>query len=81
MNNQEIRRLLEQKFVCGTCNHQRSMARTVNAITGMNFLEPPLIYVTCLNCGCTEIYHTKVLGKKRDPGAFLDALFASRRDK
>ena len=72
--------LLAQKFVCSHCGHQRGhVERLAMSGTGISrFLEIQAhryAFVSCTNCGFTEVFNLKVLEGKDDLGSFLEILF------
>ena len=72
--------LLAQKFVCSKCDHRgATVERLAMSGTGLSRLleiQPHrYAFVSCLNCGFTEVYNLKVLEGKDNLGKFLDILF------
>ncbi|MBN1873109.1 MAG: hypothetical protein JXA33_02690 [Anaerolineae bacterium] len=73
--------LLASEFVCARCkNHGGHVERLAMSGTGISrlFEVQPYRYafVSCHNCGYTEIYNLRTLEGKDDLGLFLDILFA-----
>jgi predicted nucleic-acid-binding Zn-ribbon protein len=75
-------KILAQEFVCTHCGSQGGLVENV-ALSGTGisrFLEiQPYRYafVSCNNCGFTEVYNLKILNGKDDLGTFLEILFAN----
>jgi len=72
--------LLAEKFVCAHCNHRQGhVERLAMSGTGISrLLEIQLhryAFISCLNCGYTEVFNLKVLEGKDDLGDFLDIIF------
>jgi hypothetical protein len=76
----EIDRLLEQEFVCARCEQKGGRAeRLAMAGTGFSrFMEIQkyrYAFVSCTNCGYTEVYNLRTLEGKDGLGTFLEVLF------
>ena len=72
--------LIAQKFVCSHCDHAHAyVERLAMSGTGLSrFLEIQAhryAFVSCTNCGYTEVFNLKVLEGKDDLGSFLEILF------
>jgi predicted nucleic-acid-binding Zn-ribbon protein len=72
--------LLAQEFVCARCEHQGArVERLAMSGTGLSrFLEIQAYryaFVSCHNCGYTEVYNLKMLEGKDNVGTFLEILF------
>ena len=72
--------MLASKFVCSHCNHKEGhVQRLAMTGTGLSrFLEIQAYryaFVSCTNCGFTEVFNLKVLEGKDDLGHFLEVLF------
>jgi hypothetical protein len=72
---------LEEAFVCPRCDHQGArVERLAMSGTGLSRLFEVQGYryafVSCTNCGYTEVYDLRVLEGKDDLGTFLEILFA-----
>ena len=72
--------MLASKFVCSHCNHKEGhVQRLAMTGTGLSrFLEIQAYryaFVSCTNCGFTEVFNLKVLEGKDDLGHFLEILF------
>lgn len=73
--------LLAREFVCSHCKEQGAhVERLSMSGTGISrlFEVQPYRYafVSCQNCGYTEVYNLRMLEGKDDLGTFLDVLFA-----
>jgi predicted nucleic-acid-binding Zn-ribbon protein len=72
--------ILAQKFVCAHCDQSGAhVERLAMAGTGISrFLEIQryrYAFVSCLNCGYTEVWNLKMLEKRDNLGEFLEILF------
>ena len=79
MNNVEQR--LGQAFVCAKCQqhgaHVENLAMSGTGISRLFEVQPyRYAFVSCKNCGYTEVYNLKVLAGKDDLGTILEILFA-----
>jgi predicted nucleic-acid-binding Zn-ribbon protein len=73
--------LLAQEFSCPRCEHKGAhVERLSMSGTGLSrlFEVQPYRYafVSCNNCGYTEVYNLRTLEGKDDLGTFLEILFA-----
>lgn len=73
--------LLAQEFVCAKCGEQGADAEQLSMSgTGLSrlFEVQPYRYafVSCTNCGYTEVYNLETLEGKDNLGTFLEVLFA-----
>lgn len=73
--------LLAREFVCSRCNRQGAhVERLSMSGTGISrlFEVQPYRYafVSCQNCGYTEVFNLRMLEGKDDLGTFIDVLFA-----
>lgn len=73
--------LLAKEFVCPRCNQKGARPERVSMSgTGASrlFEVQPYSYtfVSCTNCGYTEVYNLQTLEGKDDLGTFLEILFA-----
>lgn len=73
--------LLAQEFVCPRCDNKGAhVERLAMSGTGLSrFLEIQshrYAFVSCNNCGYTEVYDLKTLEGKDNLGTFLEILFA-----
>ncbi|MCA9977619.1 MAG: hypothetical protein KC413_17790 [Anaerolineales bacterium] len=73
---------LAREFVCARCKSQggevQRLAMSGTGISRLMDIQPyRYLFVSCNQCGYTEIFNLKALeDKKDDLGLFLDALFA-----
>ena len=82
MSKTKVESVLADQFVCSHCKSSGAhVERLSMAGTGISrFLEiQPYRYafVSCLNCGFTEVFNLKMLEGKDDLGTFIDILFAN----
>jgi predicted nucleic-acid-binding Zn-ribbon protein len=73
--------LLGQEFVCARCEHKGGhVERLSMSGTGLSrlFEVQPYRYafVSCTDCGYTEVYNLRTLEGKDNLGTFLEILFA-----
>lgn len=73
--------LLGTEFKCPRCEHHGAQSERLSMSgTGLSrlFEVQPYRYafVSCNNCGYTEVYNLKILEGKDDIGTFLEILFA-----
>lgn len=73
---------IAKTFVCPKCDHQDAHAERLSMSgTGLSRLVEVQPYrytfVSCSNCGYTEIYDLKILEGKDNLGTFLEILFAN----
>lgn len=77
----EIETILAQEFICARCKQQGGSTERL-AMSGTGFsrffeIQPyRYAFVSCNNCGYTEVYNLKMLEGKDDLGTFLDVLFS-----
>ena len=76
-----VKELLAQEFVCARCQHRGAhVERLSMSGTGISrlFEVQPYRYtfVSCTNCGYTEVYNLGTLEGKDNLGTFLEILFA-----
>jgi predicted nucleic-acid-binding Zn-ribbon protein len=72
---------LGKAFVCIKCNqaggHVERLAMSGTGISRLLEIQPyRYAYVSCINCGYTEIYNLEHLEGKDDVGTFLEILFS-----
>jgi hypothetical protein len=77
----QVQDRLAAAFVCPKCDHQGAHAeKLAMSGTGLSRLfevQPyRYVFVSCNNCGYTEIYDLRALEGKDDIGTFLEILFA-----
>ena len=74
--------LLEQTFSCPRCGRKGGHAEQL-AMTGagptriFGFRKNDYVFVSCTNCGYTEVYNPRALEAQANLGVFLENLFAS----
>jgi uncharacterized protein len=79
---ENIDSILAQKFACSHCGqHGAHVERLAMSGTGISRLLEIQAYryafVSCINCGFTEVYNLKTLEGKDDLGTFLEILFSN----
>ncbi len=77
----KIEDLLAQEFICAHCKeHGAHVERLSMSGTGfsrfMDIQPYRYAFVSCNNCGYTEVFNLKMLEKKDDLSLFLDVLFS-----
>ena len=73
--------LLASKFICARCIERgATVQRLAMSGTGLSrlleFQPYRYAFVSCNNCGYTEVYNLEMLEDKDNLGTFLDLLFA-----
>lgn len=73
---------LAQAFVCARCHqkgaHVERLAMSGTGLSRLLEIQPyRYAFVSCRNCGYTEVYNLRMLEGKDNLGDFLDVLFAS----
>jgi uncharacterized protein len=73
--------MLAEKFVCPKCGEKGGNAeRLAMSGTGLSRLfevqHHRYAFVSCRNCGYTEVYNLKTLEGKDNMGTFLEILFS-----
>ena len=81
MPKNEVERALAQEFTCPRCKHAGAhVERLAMSGTGLSRLLEIQAYryafVSCTNCGHTEVYNLRILEGKDDLRTFLEILFA-----
>jgi len=76
-----VEQQLCEAFVCAKCRHHGGhVERLAMSGTGLSRLfeiQPyRYAYVSCMNCGYTEVYNLKTLEGKDNLGTILEILFA-----
>ncbi len=76
-----VEELLGTEFVCTRCKHRGAQVEQLSmSATGLSRLleiQPyRYAFVSCTNCGYTEVYNLQTLEGKDDLGTFLEILFA-----
>lgn len=74
--------LLAKEFVCPRCEHQGARVEHLSMSgTGLSRLfeiqHHRYAFVSCTNCGYTEVYDLRTLEGKDDLGTFLEILFSN----
>lgn len=77
----KVEDILAQEFVCARCEQKGAQVERLSMSgTGISrlFEVQPYRYsfVSCSNCGYTEVYNLDMLEGKDDLGTFVDILFA-----
>lgn len=73
--------ILAEQFVCSHCKNSGAQVESL-AMSGTGFsrfldIQPyRYAFVSCKNCGFTEVFNLKILDGKDDLGTFIDILFA-----
>ena len=73
--------LLAQEFVCARCKYKGAkverLAMSGTGATRLFEIQPySYAFVSCTNCGYTEVYSLRTLEGKDNLGTFLEVLFA-----
>jgi len=75
-------KLLAEQFVCSHCGSHGAQVENV-AMSGTGFsrfleIQPyRYAFVSCNNCGFTEVFNLKVLNGKDNLGTFLEIIFSN----
>ncbi len=77
----EVNEMLAQAFACPRCEHKGAKVERLSMSgTGISrlFEVQPYRYafVSCTNCGYTEVFNLDILEGRDDLGTFLEVLFA-----
>jgi hypothetical protein len=78
---EKVDELLAQEFICARCQQQGGEVERL-AMSGTGFsrlleIQPyRYAFISCTNCGYTEVYNLKILEGKDNVGTFLEILFA-----
>lgn len=77
----QLDELLANEFICAKCKHEGAhVERLAMSGTGLSRLFEVQGYryafVSCANCGYSEVYNLSTLEGKDDLGTFLEVLFA-----
>lgn len=72
--------LLAREFVCAHCGNKgartQELAMSGTGISRLFEIQPyRYTFVSCTNCGYTEVFDLDILEGRDDLGTFLDALF------
>jgi predicted nucleic-acid-binding Zn-ribbon protein len=81
MNKVNVENLLAEEFICQRCKsagaHVERLSMSGTGISRFFDIQPyRYAFVSCTNCGYTEIFNLRMLESKDDPGLFLDVLFS-----
>ena len=82
MSKGKAENILAQEFVCAHCKAQGAHVERLS-MSGTGFsrlleIQPyRYTFVSCKNCGYTEVFNLKMLEGKDDLGTFLDILFSN----
>jgi uncharacterized protein len=76
-----VEELLASKFVCRHCKsrgaHPEKVALSGTGLTAFMDLQPHrYLFLSCHNCGSTEVFNLKTLEGQDNLSDFLDTLFA-----
>ncbi len=76
-----VEELLAQEFVCARCEHRGAhverLSMSGTGISRLFEIQPyRYTFVSCTNCGYTEVYNLGTLEGKDNLGTFLEILFA-----
>ena len=76
----KVEDLLASKFVCARCKQQRAIVQRLQLmrtwVSHLRKIQPwRYAFVSCANCGYTEVYNLETLEGRDDLGTFLDLLF------
>ena len=77
----KIEDYLAKEFVCQHCHtqgaHVERLSMSGTGISRFMDIQPyRYAFVSCHNCGYTEVFNLKMLENKDDVGLFLDVLFS-----
>jgi predicted nucleic-acid-binding Zn-ribbon protein len=77
----KIEDYLAKEFVCRHCDqhgaHVERLSMSGTGISRFMDIQPyRYAFVSCHNCGYTEVFNLKMLETKDDVGMFLDILFS-----
>lgn len=78
----KVDELLAREFVCARCEQKGAKVERLSMSgTGLSRLfeiqHYRYAFVSCTNCGYTEVYNLRTLEGKDDLGMFLEILFAN----
>jgi uncharacterized protein len=81
MSKANVEKILADEFVCSHCKspgaHVERLTMSGTGISRFLDIQPyRYAFVSCLNCGFTEVFNLKMLEGKDDLGTFIDILFA-----
>jgi predicted nucleic-acid-binding Zn-ribbon protein len=80
MRKAEVDQLLAQQFTCPRCQqvgaHVERLAMAGTGLSRMLEIQAHrYAFVSCTNCGYTEVFNLRMLEGKDDLGTFLEVLF------
>ena len=80
MRKVEVDQLLAQQFTCPRCQqagaHVERLAMSGTGLSRMLEIQAHrYAFVSCTNCGYTEVFNLRMLEGKDDLGTFLEVLF------
>ena len=78
----QVENLLAQEFTCSRCGHAGAhVERLAMSGTGLSRLleiqAHRYAFVSCANCGYTEVYNLRTLEGQDDLGTLLEVLFSN----
>jgi len=81
MTKSAVEYQLGEAFVCPKCHnpggHVERLSMSGTGVSRFFDIQPyRYAFVSCANCGYTEIYNLKVLEGRDDPGMILDIIFS-----
>ena len=81
MSKGKAEKLLADEFVCSHCKsngaHVERLTMSGTGISRFLDIQPyRYAFVSCNNCGFTEVFNLKMLEGKDDLGTFIDILFS-----
>ncbi len=73
--------LLASKFVCDRCKsrgaHAERLAMSGTGLSAFMDIQPHrYLFLSCRNCGYTQVFNLKMLEGRDDLSDFIDTLFA-----
>ncbi len=74
--------ILAEQFICSHCKnegaHVEKLAMSGTGLSRLLEIQPHrYAFVSCRNCGFTEVFNLKILDGKDNLGTFIDILFAN----
>ncbi len=77
----DIEQQLSAAFVCAKCHqrggHVEKLAMSGTGLSRLLEIQPyQYAFVSCNNCGYTEIYNLRTLAGRDDVGTILEVIFA-----
>jgi predicted nucleic-acid-binding Zn-ribbon protein len=77
----EVDELLAQEFVCARCEqkgaHVERLSMSGTGLSRLFEIQPyRYAFVSCTDCGYTEVFNLRTLEGKDNLGTFLEVLFA-----